>query len=335
MASIPRTSPDARLIAAAADLLARQAGAVIDPTSAAEALHAAGMLQSPETSAELAELRARLEGIRSQASDAAAAWIDAVDGRPIAQAAPPAADLAATSALDSLIDEYGRADTAPLGDMRELRMKLEAIRREATAATEARVAELETQRERRRIRLIALDNDAQEIRGILSPNGEARKVPMPLGETLAPAVEWLVNRVAELEAQAATARADALTEAAGIVNDTVHLFPDTSEYAAAKGALEGLAIRLRRLDAAPSPQPGTPEHAAGAEQLLALAAAEGKPDNRRRIYIDGKGNAWIDAATDPVTGEQDIVGITDPWKLKSAAAVRDETGDLREIGRCW
>ncbi|MFJ6566276.1 hypothetical protein ACIQNU_02560 [Streptomyces sp. NPDC091292] len=64
----------------------------------------------------------------------------------------------------------------------------------------ARVAELEAQRERRRGRLVALQNDALSMRGVLSPNGEERKVPFALGETLTPAVEWLVARIAELEA---------------------------------------------------------------------------------------------------------------------------------------
>ncbi|WP_405611186.1 hypothetical protein [Streptomyces sp. NBC_01508] len=64
----------------------------------------------------------------------------------------------------------------------------------------ARVAELEAQRDRRRGRLVALQNDALNMRGLLSPNGEARKVPFPLGNTLTPAVDWLIGRVAELEA---------------------------------------------------------------------------------------------------------------------------------------
>lgn len=70
-----------------------------------------------------------------------------------------------------------------------------------------RVAELEAQRERRRVRLVALQNDASNMRGSLSPNGEARKVPFELGETLTPAVDWLIDRVAELE----TVRDDVLT----------------------------------------------------------------------------------------------------------------------------
>ena len=63
----------------------------------------------------------------------------------------------------------------------------------------AEVDRLEAQRDRRRARLVALQNDALNVRGALSPNGEDRKVPFPLGPTLLPAVEWLIGRVAELE----------------------------------------------------------------------------------------------------------------------------------------
>ncbi|MGW0584472.1 hypothetical protein ACWD25_53245 [Streptomyces sp. NPDC002920] len=58
-------------------------------------------------------------------------------------------------------------------------------------------------------------------------------------------------------------------------------------------------------------------------------------DKRRRIYVDGHDNAWIDAGRDPQTGEQDIAGVSDPWKVKAATDVRAEAGSLREIGRCW
>lgn len=67
------------------------------------------------------------------------------------------------------------------------------------AALLAEIGRLEAQRDRRRARLVDLQNDALNVRGALSPNGEARKVPFPLGETLLPAVEWLIARVAELE----------------------------------------------------------------------------------------------------------------------------------------
>lgn len=62
-------------------------------------------------------------------------------------------------------------------------------------------ASLEDQRDRRRARLVALQNDALSMRGSLSPAGENSKVPFPLGETLTPAVDWLIARVAELETQ--------------------------------------------------------------------------------------------------------------------------------------
>lgn len=50
--------------------------------------------------------------------------------------------------------------------------------------------------EDRRARLVALDNDAQNIRGLLAPNGRPRLVPMELGEQLLPAVEWLTEQLA-------------------------------------------------------------------------------------------------------------------------------------------
>jgi hypothetical protein len=68
-------------------------------------------------------------------------------------------------------------------------------------------ASLEDQRDRRRGRLVALQNDALNMRGSLSPNGENRKVPFELGETLTPAVDWLIARVAELERAAVEGRA--------------------------------------------------------------------------------------------------------------------------------
>lgn len=96
---------------------------------------------------------------------------------------------------------------------RELRAEVAALREERHSTNESlslaaenlrenrdRIVELEAQRERRRMRLVELQNDALNMRGSLSPNGEDRKVPFLLGETLAPAVDWLIARVAELEA---------------------------------------------------------------------------------------------------------------------------------------
>jgi hypothetical protein len=52
--------------------------------------------------------------------------------------------------------------------------------------------------------LVALRNDALNMRGALSPNGFPRRVPMPLGKDLAPVIEWLLDRVDELEAALGT-----------------------------------------------------------------------------------------------------------------------------------
>ena len=69
----------------------------------------------------------------------------------------------------------------------------------------ARIAELEAQRERRRVRLVACEADLGEMRGLLSPNGFPRRIPpeVEIHERVAPAVEWLLNRVSELEARLA------------------------------------------------------------------------------------------------------------------------------------
>ncbi|MFD5002165.1 hypothetical protein ACFWMV_04585 [Streptomyces mutabilis] len=65
-----------------------------------------------------------------------------------------------------------------------------------------RLLDAEDRIDRRRVRLIAAEADLLAVRGLLSPNGEARRIPAEIAihERVAPAVEWLVNRVAELEA---------------------------------------------------------------------------------------------------------------------------------------
>jgi len=109
----------------------------------------------------------------------------------------------------------------------DLRLVLENTTTYAVAL-QARVAELETEREklvrwhgedsatinglvarieRRRAELVALRNDALNMRGSLSPADGERKVPFELGETLTPAVDWLINRVTELEVAAVEGRA--------------------------------------------------------------------------------------------------------------------------------
>jgi hypothetical protein len=69
-----------------------------------------------------------------------------------------------------------------------------------------RLLDAEERVERRRARLAAAEADLLNVRGLLSPSGGSRRVPaeVEIHERVAPAVEWLLNRVAELEAAQGT-----------------------------------------------------------------------------------------------------------------------------------
>lgn len=57
-------------------------------------------------------------------------------------------------------------------------------------------------------------------------------------------------------------------------------------------------------------------------------------DNRRRIYIDGKGNGWISVCADE--GTEWVVPVQPEAAVEQDVRdVADETGSMREIGRCW
>lgn len=159
---------------------------------------AAGMLMSRETAAELAALREHPEPlpddqfaeIRARA-EAATPGPWCTDDWEIYQGAeyqPGLSEWIGETCRGKTTVEQDRADAAFIA----------AARTDVPVLLD-HVTALEQQRERRRIRLIALQNDALDMRGALSPNGQARKVPMQLGETLLPAVEWLIARVSELE----------------------------------------------------------------------------------------------------------------------------------------
>ncbi|WP_406419981.1 hypothetical protein [Streptomyces sp. NBC_00842] len=185
--------------------------------SLAVVLDCAGLLQSPETAAELEQLQEQVVRLSEQSPRVRTDGLQPGDR----VWHPYDMTLFTVSAVpEELVqhlgfhnretdgwesgmrvtgaDDRGNAvhvDTAPsyMWHRADAATQLEQLR--------ARVAELEAQRERRRDRLVALQNDALNMRGALAPNGEERKVPMPLGDTLTPAVEWLINRVAELEAE--------------------------------------------------------------------------------------------------------------------------------------
>ena len=59
-------------------------------------------------------------------------------------------------------------------------------------------------------------------------------------------------------------------------------------------------------------------------------------DRRRRIYIDGKGEAWLDLSvtSDGTRWVAPLAGAM-PTGAEPEGKVRERTGSLREIGRCW
>ncbi|GAA1780301.1 MULTISPECIES: hypothetical protein [Actinomycetes] len=53
-------------------------------------------------------------------------------------------------------------------------------------------------------------------------------------------------------------------------------------------------------------------------------------DNRRRIYLDGTGQAWIETTKGFVTQIEMPL-----WDGEPIANVREKTGEIHEIGRTW
>ncbi|MEU2062865.1 hypothetical protein [Streptomyces sp. NPDC013455] len=116
----------------------------------------------------------------------------------------------------------------------DLRLVLENVVTYA-ASLEARVTELEERIERRRMRLVAAEADLLAVRGLLSPAGGPRQIPaeVEIHERVAPAVEWLLNRVAELETERHTTNA-ALSEAAEALREQRDRIADLEQLLAAK-----------------------------------------------------------------------------------------------------
>ncbi|MFD7661259.1 hypothetical protein [Streptomyces sp. NPDC059788] len=104
------------------------------------------------------------------------------------------------------------------------------------------------------------------------------------------------------------------------------------------GAVRDLCDQARQ-DARRWEQPlPEPEWVAAVEQAANGNRPDDPDDRRRRIYIDGKGRAWLSHSLDHVEGE--LVARarldTDPFADGEAVQkVRERTGGLREIGRAW
>ncbi|MGN7137298.1 hypothetical protein [Streptomyces pseudogriseolus] len=110
-----------------------------------------------------------------------------------------AARIAALEADREANDREYEQATARIAELEAEREKLVRWHSEDTKTINRLVARVE----RRQADLIALRNDALAVRGSLAPADGPRAVPFQLGETLAPAVDWLIARVAELKARLA------------------------------------------------------------------------------------------------------------------------------------
>lgn len=73
-----------------------------------------------------------------------------------------------------------------------------------------------------------------------------------------------------------------------------------------------------------------PEWVAIVREAADGVRAENPDDRRRRIYIDGHGNAWL-SLTETTVGP--LAGAM--WADETLDSVRQRTGGLHEIGRCW
>lgn len=93
-----------------------------------------------------------------------------------------------------------------------------------------------------RTRLVAAEADLLNVRGILSPNGQQRRVPVELVPTVAPAVEWLVAEVERLRAQAV---ADEDAENADSCAQDTRIRELEQENALLRAARDDYAERIR------------------------------------------------------------------------------------------
>ncbi|MFF5670318.1 hypothetical protein ACFY8S_09300 [Streptomyces hygroscopicus] len=152
-----------------------------------------------------------------------------------------------------------------------------------------RVAELEEQIERRRMRLVKAETDLLEMRGLLSPNGRPRRIPpeVEIHERVAPAVEWLLARVAELEQCAAESRMSVVEDVANWLRSVGE---DDAAYLVGTCDIPVGGSPKRVEGGADDPVPYVPTERAEAELLpavvtsAALAAAE---KLRRTLPLSG------------------------------------------------
>lgn len=132
-------------------------------------------------------------------------------------------------------------------------------------------------------------------------------------------VGFLQSRVTELEAQLEkyVGKEPAVRDEMAYLQRSLNAVLELCDSAAAQATRWG------------SPLP-IPEWAIAVREAAEGKRPEQPGDKRRRIYLDGKGNAWISLADDTVGP---LAGAM--WSDETHVSVAARTGGLHEIGRCW
>ncbi|MEU7597524.1 hypothetical protein AB0B79_31505 [Streptomyces sp. NPDC039022] len=151
-------------------------------------------------------------------------------------------------------------------------------------------------------------------------------------------VQWLVNqleRARSIAVELENENARLANELGRYVGKEPTVAEEMSFLSSCLGAVRDLCDRARQ-DARRWEQPlPEPEWVAAVEEAASGNRPDDPDDTRRRIYIDGEGQAWIDS-TEGDDGEQYLAQIE--WPLDDGElldTIRERTGGLREIGRTW
>lgn len=77
-----------------------------------------------------------------------------------------------------------------------------------------------------------------------------------------------------------------------------------------------------------------PEWVATVREAADRVRVDDPDDNRRRLYVDGKGNGWISTCVED--GVEHVVPVQPAAMVdESIEEIAAENGGLHEIGRCW
>lgn len=163
----------------------------------------------------------------------------------------------------------------------------------------------------------------------IAQRDQARAIAVDLENENAELRADIKERIA-LAQKSMALRDQSFDRAAGAYNTRIRELTDQRDQALAQAETARAAAEAADI---PIVDGLNPDDYVAMRRAVFDAVAPRKPsDNRRRIYIDGHGLAWIDSCQDP-DGTQYIDGIdASPGREEAAEKVRARTGGLRVIG---